>query len=50
MGVQAAADYWRNSAENFDMILVDQEGAVWITQGAAQQFQCDRPVTVLERE
>lgn len=50
MGSQAAADYWRSSDHPFDMILVDRDGMIWVTEGAAQQFRCDRPVTVLKRE
>ena len=49
MGVQTAADYWRASAGDFDLILLDRQGTVWITEGIAQQFQCDLPVTVLKR-
>ena len=38
MGEQKAVDYWKNSADAFDMILVTSDGRVLVTKGIYNNF------------
>ncbi|MCR5691436.1 MAG: FAD:protein FMN transferase [Eubacterium sp.] len=41
MGKDKAIQYWQKHREEFDMILLDQEGQITISQGISQQFSSD---------
>lgn len=47
MGSEKATEFWAARADQFDMILLTQDGRILITQGMASQFQTSLPVTVL---
>lgn len=49
MGADAASDYWRDHADEFDMILMTREGTVLVTDGIADTFITDYIVRVIER-
>lgn len=49
MGSQAAAEFWVERADRFDMVLVTQSGDIFITEGIAGQFESQNPVNVLKR-
>lgn len=51
MGVDKASEYWKQHADEFDAILADEEGNVYITEGIADSFTCDDyNVTVITTE
>jgi thiamine biosynthesis lipoprotein len=49
MGLEGASSYWKNSAEQFDMILMTDSGKVYITSGIADSFTSDFEVYVINR-
>lgn len=49
MGLEGASAYWRNSAEQFDMILMTNDGRVYITDGIADSFTSDFEVRIINR-
>ena len=40
MGLDAAADYWQRY-QDFDMILVTEDGEIYLTSGIADSFSLD---------
>lgn len=40
MGLDKAADYWRGN-KNFDMILITEDGEIYITEGIKDSFSLD---------
>ena len=48
MGSQAAAQFWAERADRFDMVLVTQSGEIFITEGIAGQFESQNPINVLK--
>lgn len=47
MGPERAADYWRAHAESFDMILLTDQGELYITKPLEGIFTSDFPVQIL---
>ena len=47
MGVEKAAEYWRGSGYDFDMILLDDAGTMHVTEGLADRFTSDYPIEIL---
>ena len=50
MGLDAAAEYWRSSAESFDMILMTDTGDVYITEPLSNCFTTDYPLHIIEED
>ncbi len=50
MGLEGAISYWQEYGDDFDMILMTNEGQVYVTQPLEADFTSDFPVTVIERE
>ena len=50
MGLDAAAEYWRSSAESFDMILMTENGEVYITEPLGSCFTTDYPLHIIEED
>ncbi|MBR1781465.1 MAG: FAD:protein FMN transferase [Oscillospiraceae bacterium] len=50
MGLEDAAQYWRTSSEEFDMILMTEGGDVYVTAPLAEQFSTDYPLYVIDEE
>ena len=50
MGKDAAADFWQHSSEDFEMILLDEEGVLWITEGLKDSFRPGRESRLIERQ
>ncbi|MGN0291097.1 MAG: FAD:protein FMN transferase [Lachnospiraceae bacterium] len=46
MGKEKALEYWRQNSRNFDVILVEEDGSLTITEGIKDTFSSDREVTV----
>lgn len=54
MGLEKAAQYWRSAAEEFEAILVTDEGNIYITEGLREKFTLsesseDAVLTVITR-
>lgn len=47
MGTERAKDYWRDHSEEFDAVLMDDKGVVYVTEGIEDQFSSDRTVEVI---
>ncbi len=48
MGKEKALKYWRNYADLFDVVLVENDGAITITEGLEEVFSSDFDVIVAE--
>lgn len=42
MGKEKAADYWRAHSDSFDMVLVEEDGTVSVSEGIDDKFSCER--------
>lgn len=40
MGLDKATDYWRQK-QNFEMILITEDGKIYLTEGVADRFSLD---------
>ena len=49
MGLEGASAYWRSSSESFDMILMTNDGRVYITDGIANSFTSVFEVKIINR-
>lgn len=43
MGREGAARYWRDHSEELELVLVAQDGAVYVSPGLQDSYQSDRP-------
>ncbi len=50
MGLDEATEYWRTYADEFDMILMADDGTVYVTEGIQDQFRTKEKMKVLYRE
>lgn len=50
MGLDEAAAYWRTYADEFDMILMADDGTVYVTEGIRDRFRTKGKLEVLYRE
>ena len=48
MGEKKAAEYWRAHSDVFDMILEDEDGILYVTEGISQEIQTDNTTIVLK--
>jgi len=47
LGAEGAAEYWRNSEEDFEMILMDSDKQVYITEGLKDSFSTGYAIHVI---
>lgn len=47
MGLDKAGDYWRQYGDDFDMILMAEDGTVYITEGLEDNFTTEFPLSVI---
>ncbi len=50
MGLEQSIDYWRTYGSDFDLILMDEAGEVYVTEPIAEQFTSDFTVHVISQE
>ena len=50
MGLERSIDYWRTYGSEFDLILMDEAGEVYVTEPIAEQFSSDFTVHVISQE
>lgn len=50
MGLDGAADYWRQYGSDFDLILMTDSDEVYVTEPLADSVQSDYPVYVITQE
>ena len=46
MGKEKALEYWRNHADSFDVILVEEDGTITVSEGIEENFSSDFDVAV----
>lgn len=49
MGLEKASDYWREHCEEFEMILVTDDGSIYATEGTSDSFHCIRDYDVITK-
>lgn len=49
LGEEKAVEYWKTYGEDFDMVLVTRDARVLVTEGIADRFTSDYPITVISR-
>ena len=49
MGKEKAAKYWRDHSDEFDAVLVEDDGTVWVTEGIKNCFTSDSAWKVIQK-
>lgn len=49
MGLDNASEFWRSSAHDFDMILMTDDGEIYITEGLDGSFKTSYPLHVIKQ-
>jgi thiamine biosynthesis lipoprotein len=49
MGKDQAEKYWRKNADRFDYILEDEEGKLYVTEGAAAILTTEAEMEVVKK-
>lgn len=49
MGLDKATDYWRENSDQFDAILMTDDGDIYVTEGIEEQFFSDRSFQVIKK-
>lgn len=47
MGLEGAQDFWRGQSDQFQAILIDNQGKLYVTEGLESAVQADRGFTVV---
>jgi thiamine biosynthesis lipoprotein len=47
MGKDRAVDYWENHREEFDMILLSEDGTLYVSEGIEDSFSSDYDIEVI---
>lgn len=50
MGRDEAAEYWREHSDEFDALLLSEDGTLYVTEGIADQVESDRNVEIIRKE
>lgn len=48
MGREKALDYWKAHSSEFDAVLLEEDGSLWVTAGIADRFTSDLEFTVVK--
>lgn len=49
MGKEEACSYWRKHPEDLDLVLVTKDGALYVTEGIAEDFHSEKSYEVVKR-
>ena len=49
MGKEGAEEFWRNGPESFDMILLEEDGTLSVTEGIEDRFQSPMEYEIIEK-
>mgnify|MGYP002921552950 CR=1 FL=1 len=49
MGLEKAEDYWRAYGEDFEMILMTEDGNIYVTEGISEDFVCQKEFSMIRR-
>ncbi len=49
MGREKGSDYWREHSGEFEAVFLEEDGTVYVTEGIADSFSCDRPTELIRR-
>ena len=47
MGEEKAADFWREHKDDFDAILMSDDGTLYVTEGLENDFSTERTVEII---
>ncbi len=50
LGLEGSCDYWRAHSSEFEALLIDDAGAIYVTEGLAQSVTAEDGFTVIPRE
>ncbi len=50
MGKDKAAEYWRAHSDEFDTILEDADGVLYVTEGIADDFTSDHETNIIRKD
>jgi len=50
MGLDKAISYWKTYGSDFDMVLLTEEGTLYVTEGIAQEIQTEKKVKRIQKE
>lgn len=50
MGKDKAIEYWRENSESFDMILLSENGDLYVSEGIKESFTSDHNMEIITRE
>ena len=50
MGADRSAEYWRQHADEFDAVLIANDGSISVTEGIADAFFSDQSFEIISRE
>ena len=50
MGKDKAAEYWRAHSDEFDTILEDEDGVLYVTEGIADDFTSDHATNIIRKD
>ena len=50
MGYDGAVEYWKAHSEAFDMVLVTDQGGLYVTEGLRDRFRSETDPVILNRD
>jgi thiamine biosynthesis lipoprotein len=50
MGKEQAVDYWRSHSDMFEMILLDDDGSLYVSEGLYASFTSDMEIQIIEKD
>ena len=50
MGKEKSVSFWKEHSDEFDMVLVDEDGNIYVSEGAEDSFECDKKIELIEKK